>query len=235
MKNLLLSLLLMISNVAVAQKNPEVTRERTFIGTALYGFMNGGSDLFYEYGFDHLVAREVNYLGEEFVVESYHMKSHEDAFGIYSLHTFRCLRVDSLGSFDCQSQYQLQTAHGDQYISIVFQSGSDAARRAADELLNIYAPIEEVEKADVPQELTSFPKPYSGTIKMMRGPIAINNIYSDFLPWLEGLSGYSVWLAEREGSVLFVLKDGSDFGTFKSRVPASAILKEGENSILVKL
>jgi hypothetical protein len=235
MKNRLFCLLLMVSSVAAAQSNPEITRERTFVGTALYGFMNGGSDLFYEYGFDQLVAREVNYKGEEFIVENYRMKSTEDAFGIYSLHTFRCLRVDSLDRFECQSQYQLQAARGDQYISIVFQSGSDAARYAADELLNIYAPKQEDEKADILQELASFPKPYSGTVKMMRGPIAVNNIYSDFLPWLEGMSGYSVWLAEREGCALFVLKDASDFNTFKSRVSASSILKEGENSVLVKL
>ena len=235
MKNILLCLLLMISNVAVAQNSPEVTRERQFTGTALYGFMNGGSDLFYEYGFDQLIAREVNYMGEEFFVENYRMRSPEDAFGIYSLHTFRCLRVDSLGGFDCQSQYQLQAVRGDEYVSIVFQSGSDAARLAADNLLNVYAPAHRDEKGDIRQELSSLPKPYSGAIKLLKGPIGVNNVYSDFLPWLNGMSGYSVWLAEGEGCVLFVLKDEDDFDTFKSRVPALSIIKEGDNSVLVKL
>ena len=235
MKHALLCLLILICSTVAAQNDPEITRERTFAGTALFGFMNGGSDLFYEYGFEQLVAREVNYMGEEFIVESYKMKSPEDAFGIYSLHTFRCLRTDSLGSFDCQSQYQLQAVRGDEYISIVFQSGTDAAKESADKLMDIYAPSGESSIANTPQELSSLPKPYSGTLKLLKGPIAINNVYSDFLPWIDGMDNYSVWLAEMEGYVLFVLKDEADYNTFKGRVPASSIISAENNSVLLRL
>jgi len=235
MKNILFGLLLLLNGVAFAQDRPEMVREREFLGKALYGFMNGGSDLYYEYGFEKLVAREVNYMGEEFIIENYAMGSAEDAFGIYSLHTFRCQRTDSLGGFDCQSQYQTQVVAGNQYVSIVFQSGTDAARDAADKLLNIYAPNPEEGKIEIPQELAFLPKPYSNTVKLLRGPLAINNTYSDFLPWVDGMTGYSVWLAEMEGCALFVLKNEDDFNTVKNRVPASDIIKTGDNFILVAL
>ena len=235
MKNKLLGLLLLINGAAVGQSNPEVIRERVFPGKALYGFMNGGSDLYYEYGFEELVASEVNYMGEEFLVESYRMGSPEGALGIYSLQTFKCLRTDTLGRFDCLSQYQLQVVRGNQYVSIVFQSGSDVAREAADKLMNIYAPNAGDEEADIPQELAFLPKPYSNTVKLLKGPLAINNTYSDFLPWVKGMTGYSVWLAEWEGCVLFVLKDEEDFNTIKSRIPASSIIKTEGLSVLVRL
>ncbi|HNW48264.1 MAG TPA: hypothetical protein PKK88_00950, partial [Bacteroidales bacterium] len=44
-----------------ATSDIKITRERDFAGTALYGFMNGGSDLFLEYGFRDLKALEITY------------------------------------------------------------------------------------------------------------------------------------------------------------------------------
>src|SRR5215469_7216798 len=107
----------------------EIKNERTFAGSALYGFMNGGADLYYEYGFKELVSREIVFKGEEFTVDIYTMETPLDAFGIYSIHAYKCLRADSLGRFDCQSKYQLQAVDGNDYVSIVFQSGSNAARK----------------------------------------------------------------------------------------------------------
>lgn len=40
------------------------------------------------------------------------MPSPEDAFGIYSLHIFKCERTDVLGCIDCLSPYQLQAVVG---------------------------------------------------------------------------------------------------------------------------
>ena len=236
----MLCLLIMVGSVVFAQNSqtkPEIIKEQLYIGKALYGFMNGGSDLYYEYGFEQLTAQEINYMEEEFVVERYKMEDPTGALGIYSVHVFRCLRVDTLNDFNCQSQYQLQAVNGDEYISIVYQSGSEAGKQEADKLMNIYISTSEIstEKATIPQELSFLPKPYSGTLKLLKGPLAINNTYSDFLPWLDGLNGYSVWLAELEGVALFVLKDKADLNSFKKRVPDSSIFKEGDDWALIGL
>ena len=57
-------------------------------------------------------ARDVVYEGQEYTVEIYDMPTPEDAFGIYSLHVFRCQRADTLGCIDCLSPYQLQAVAG---------------------------------------------------------------------------------------------------------------------------
>jgi len=236
MRTILLCILLMVCYITVAQDKPEITKEQRYVGKALYGFMNGGSDLYYEYGFEQLTAQEMVYMGEEFSIERYKMVDPVGAFGIYSVHAFRCLRADTLDNFNCQSQYQLQAVDGDEYISIVFHSGSEKGKRAADELMHIFTSSKaSSEKIAIPQELSSMPKPYSEALKLLGGPLAINNIYSDFAPWVDGMEDYSIWLAEMEGYVLFVLKDVSDMNTFKSRIPASNIIKTDNNSVMVRL
>jgi hypothetical protein len=51
---LIISFLSFTSSFAIQQDSISVKRERFFNGAALYGFMNGGSDLFLEYGFNEL-------------------------------------------------------------------------------------------------------------------------------------------------------------------------------------
>ena len=96
-----LVLLTFIPVFLVAQE-VKVKREREFTGSGLYGFMNGGAEQFLEYGVSKLVARDVVYEGQEYTVEIYDMPTPEDAFGIYSLHVFRCQRADTLGCIDCR-------------------------------------------------------------------------------------------------------------------------------------
>ena len=93
--------LLMFIPAFLAAQEDEVKREREFTGSGLYGFMNGGAEQFLEYGVSKLVARDVVYEGQEYTVEIYDMPTPEDAFGIYSLHVFRCQRADTLGCIDC--------------------------------------------------------------------------------------------------------------------------------------
>ena len=88
-------LLLVSPSGLIAQDVPEIKNERVFKGKALYGFMNGGSDLFLEYGFEELYVSDVKFKGSEFAVEVYMMPSPEDAYGIYSQHTFKCDPADA--------------------------------------------------------------------------------------------------------------------------------------------
>ena len=135
-----LVLLTFIPVFLVAQE-VKVKREREFTGSGLYGFMNGGAEQFLEYGVSKLVARDVVYEGQEYTVEIYDMPTPEDAFGIYSLHVFRCQRADTLGCIDCLSPYQLQAVAGNKYVSVVFPSGSAAAKSKADAVIRYYLPI----------------------------------------------------------------------------------------------
>ena len=214
----------------------ELQRERTFTASGLYGYMNGGADLYLEYGVEKLTVREVAYNGEAYNVEIYEMPSPEDAFGIYSLHTFRCQRADTLGCINCLSLYQLQTATGNYYVSVVFPSGSQRAKEGADELLRKYVPMEEAEKPDFPA-LMEIDPPYSGNLKYMRGPISTSNVSYPFSKLVEDIPYSGIWFImekpSKEYRALICLPDNKEIDKIKERISPGQILQTGDGYLYI--
>ncbi|WP_293739225.1 DUF6599 family protein [uncultured Parabacteroides sp.] len=216
---------------------PEIKRERIFTGTGLYGFMNGGADQFLEYGVSKLTTRDIVYKGNEYTVDIYEMPTPEDAFGIYSLHVFKCSRADTLGCIDCLAPYQLQAVAGNKYISVVFPSGSAAAKSKVDELIRLYVPIEEKEPPRIPEAL-DLAFPYSGKLKLLRGPISVSGVSTSLANLLEGISYSGVWfIADKPVKgyrALIEVTDPKEIEILKKKVPAPDILKTGETYLFIK-
>lgn len=63
----------------------ESAQSRTFTETSLYGYINGGAELYLEYGFDTLLVTELVIEGSDIKAEVYRMKDPEAAFGIFSV------------------------------------------------------------------------------------------------------------------------------------------------------
>jgi hypothetical protein len=130
---------LIVSFTLSAQIGLKVIKEREFKGEALYGYMNGGSELFFEYGFESLISKEVIYNGEKYTVDIFDMDSPINAFGVYSVHIFKPKKVDylltNINGYDCLTTYQIQAAIKDLYISITFNSGETAAKGGEELLL----------------------------------------------------------------------------------------------------
>lgn len=219
----------------------EVKRERTFTGSGLYGYMNGGAEQFLEYGVSRLVTRDMVYKGEEFTIDVYDMPSAEEAFGIYSLHVFRCERTDTSGCLDCLSRYQWQAAVGNRYVSVVFPSGSAKARSVADELVRLYVPLEGQMQPRIPADLQA-DVPYSLRLKYLKGPISVSGISSCLAALLKEIPYEGVWfVSDRKGSEGYrawvELKASADKEVLKEllsteeRIDESGILGEGEKHL----
>ncbi|MEE4213509.1 MAG: DUF6599 family protein, partial [Bacteroidales bacterium] len=82
-----------ISHAAIAQvpegfpyiNNDRLTEgriksERTYTKESLFGYMNGGAELYLEYGFDRLVVSEIDIDGTEYKLEVYKMDDPEAAY-----------------------------------------------------------------------------------------------------------------------------------------------------------
>ena len=213
-----------------------VHRERSFTASGLYGFMNGGTDQFLEYDVRQLVVRDIAYKGEEYSVEIYEMPTPEDAFGIYSLHTFRCMRADTLGCIDCLSPYQLQAVSGNQYVSVVFPSGSQAAIDAADELLRQYAPMDGKENPAIPALLDMKP-PYSGKLKYLRGPLSVSTASFSFSQLVEDIPYKNIWFVSGTPSSDYralIYLENKDLEQLKAKVPAGNIIQAGDGFLYLK-
>ena len=238
MNKYLISIILSAFYVGFGFAQMEIKNERTFTGTALYGFMNGGADLFYEYGFKELISREITYKGEEFTVDIYTMDTPLNAFGIYSILVYKCIRTDSLGRFDCLTKYQLQAVDGNAYVSIVFQSGSIAARKAADELYRIFV-SDGKPNIRIPSQFMYLVNSYSGTLKYMRGKLGINNVEPELLELLEGIGNYEIWYAEnaetKDRLALFFLQESKECNLLQKKIPKENIIRRGEKFVMMKL
>ena len=226
----------------------KITRERDFTGTALYGFMNGGSDLFLEYGFRDLKALEIMYKGIPFTVEVYRMPSPEDAFGIYSQHTFKCIPADSRFYLDCTTVRQFQAAEGNLYISVVFDPASPMAKDFAYLIAKHYTTLYgSGGKPEIPDQIAGLMNPgdeKSLSLKYATGPISLSNINSSLMPLLEELKGYKAWIlkGKETGDIILIrFVSSEDFSAFSKGLTSSGedkpaeILSSGENAILLRM
>lgn len=97
---------------------------RTYTGTSLFGYINGGAELYLEYGFSGAWVNEIQFTGGNYTVEIYRMNGPEEAFGIFSISRFQCRSTPPVTLFACHTPYQLQLCSGPFYISIVNSTGN---------------------------------------------------------------------------------------------------------------
>ncbi|MFV0420071.1 MAG: DUF6599 family protein [Dysgonomonas sp.] len=226
--------LLLLLPIVVFAQDAEVKRERKFNASGLYGFMNGGTDQFLEYGVKELVVRDISYKSDDYTVEVYEMASPKDAYGIYSIHAFKCTRADTLNCIDCLSPYQLQAVSGNKYISVVFPSGSNVARKKADEVARMYVSM----KNDlVFPTILEMEIPVSGKLKFLRGPLSISTASLSLSNLVKGIDYTGIWFVgnrlTRSYQALIYLPDNSNIEKIAERLSSVDILDRGENYIYI--
>jgi hypothetical protein len=228
-----------LSMVNAFAQQAELKRERVFTGSGLYGFMNGGADQFLEYGVQKLTAREIIFEGEEYNIEVYEMPSPEDAFGIYSLHTFKCLRADTLGCIDCFSPYQLQAVLGNNYVSVVFPSGSDAAGANAGKVLRMYASMDDNSGIPAIPAVLKTGRPYSGRVKYLKGPLSVSTASSSLSRLIQDVAYTGIWFEQERRSknyrALICLANQEDMEKIKEKIPSSALLENAADYIYISV
>jgi len=97
---------------------------RSFNGTSLFGYIDGGAELYLEYGFEAVNVKDLEYKGTRYKVEIYRMRGPVEAFGIYSVSKYRCLDQPAFAEYSCQTKYQLQICKGTFYINVINNNGT---------------------------------------------------------------------------------------------------------------
>lgn len=102
-----------------------------FKGESLFGYIDGGADIYLEYGFSGLTVSQFEYMKGRYKVEIYKMNGPEEAFGIFSISRFHCRQRPAFSTYTCQNKYQLLICSGSYYISIINEAGSKADSAAS--------------------------------------------------------------------------------------------------------
>lgn len=172
----------------------QISRTEQYDHNSLWGYINGGADLYLEYGFKKVTAQEVLIDSFHFKVDISEMNSPEAAFGIYSVSHRKCPGTDSLAQFVCSSPHQLQCVSGKFYISIINDNGSaeeqNVSRFIAKKILS--------KSSQAKLELPSFCKkelfsPYLNKLKFINGRLGIENGVPDLADLFDEIKSYSFY------------------------------------------
>lgn len=190
---------------AQAQEVPELTEDhysaatsistRQFGYDGLWGYINGGADLYLEYGFEHVTAQEISINNSLYKADIYRMQSPEAAFGIFSVSRFRCRESGVLVSNDCSTPYQYIAASGNYYLSVANATGTVAEQKTGLEIAGIILNQIIPSELHVPDIFHSslFEESMAG-LKFVKGPLGLQNGFIRWDNMFSGLQTYEAWI-----------------------------------------
>jgi hypothetical protein len=180
---------------------------RIFTGSSLFGYIDGGAELYLEYGFDVASVTKIEYKGGEFKTEIFKMNGPEEAFGIFSVSKYRCLSMPPLSKFSCQTKYQLQICKGPFYINIINSTGTRSDSIVSLKIGKIIADKIMDQEVDLSSYL---PDTTIETIQtksfLARGRLGIVNGSPELEDFFMGTTGYTAVIAGEEGKKIISVK-----------------------------
>jgi hypothetical protein len=193
----------------------KVVRTNYYDGTSLWGLIDGGADIYLEYGFDKLLFQEIEIKGLKFRVEIYRMTDDKAAFGIYSVSRYKCSHRDTLTKFICITPFQVQAAIGKFYLSISNEKGDKETEGMTLNLFSKYSvKISENSRALPELFAKKSLEPYKDRLKFMKGRLGIQNGFPAWIEMFEPYSEYEIYLLPVESENGFaniaLIKFGSE-------------------------
>ncbi len=183
------------------------TREQTFNGESLWGYIDGGADLYLEYGFTSLLVQELDLNQIHFTINIYRMKDSASAFGIFSISRYKCSKVDSISEFSCISNFQFQVVKGKYYIQIINNKGNKAAKDESKKIASILLTKTTDKDIVIPGIFRNelFARE-SEQLKYINGILGLQNGYPDWIDRFSDTSGFSLYLLplEVDGKLLII-------------------------------
>jgi hypothetical protein len=149
-----------------------------FGGADLYGYIDGGAELFLEFGFDRLTLQKYRSGRNELAVEIYRMADPVAATGIYLMKCGKPTRDPSFAARHTINRHQLMFVRERYFVTVNNLSGADAP--GAD-LVTFGRAVASTLPADrVPVELSrlSAQGMVAGSERLVRGPFGLQSIYT---------------------------------------------------------
>lgn len=196
----------------------EITGTKYFDGNSLWGYINGGADIYLEYGFEKLLLQEIKWQGYHFKIEVYQMNDAEAAFGIYSISRRKCSFIDSSMLFSCYTNYQVQIAHEKLYISIINENGTVEAQTLGKELAKII--LKKTNENTFTPPLIFRDKIFSTTAQQLifiKGKLGIQNGFPQWYKYFEGVGNVSLYILPIETENEYVYTAQINFHSEKDK------------------
>jgi len=155
----------------------EVESQKTYFTENLYGYIDGGAELFLEFGFKELRVVHLTQGKEQLSVDMYRMTGVLPALGIYLAKCAPETPMAGVVPRNSGDRYQLALVRGSWFIFINNFDGNAAHLPLMRELANSLA-------RQIPDKLLAWPcsLPEQGLVKnsirLARGPVALQSVYT---------------------------------------------------------
>jgi hypothetical protein len=185
-----------------------VTRTGHYDGNALFGYMDGGAELYREYGFIDLTVQEMELGGQQFLLELFRMRDSLASFGIFSVFRGQCVPGDSITQYWCFSPGQVVCAEGRYFFRVQRLTGGPDGKSLAVLLgKKILSLLPDSSLMAVPWVTgKSSPRGWQRDAVVVCGPLGLQNGFPDWLDPLEGGEYRSItilpWIIEDKPATL---------------------------------
>jgi len=172
---------------------------RRFVGRDLYGHIDGGAELFHEFGFVDLLVSDYTRGDTALTVETYRMAAPEAALGIYLAKCGREKPRPGLAARHTANRWQVTALRGDVFLLVNNPAGDEAL--LPDMLALAAAALADVADAAPAPLLDALPAAgrAPGTARLLRGPIALAPLFTLGAGDVLGLAGEIYAVAARYG------------------------------------
>jgi len=178
---------------------------RIFNSAALFGYINGGAELYLEYGFSTVSVTEIEYMQGKYKTEIYKMTGSEEAFGIFSVSKYRCIDMPAVAEFTCRTKYQLQICKGPYYLSIINGTGSKSDSIASVTIGKLLTGKIRDEELDLAGYLPGIPgEVIKSECILAKGKLGIINGSPDHDDFFQGITGYTAVIVNGEKTIISV-------------------------------
>jgi Family of unknown function (DUF6599) len=151
---------------------------RIFKQADLYGYIDGGAELFFEFGFEQLTQQKYRAGGAEFTLDLYRMTDPVAATGVYLMRCGNETRSPAFAERHTVSMYQLMFQR-DRYYVVIGNSAASAQR--VPDLLRFGSFLSSrmpLGQRVVPLDLLPRRNQVGGSVRLIRGPYALQPIYT---------------------------------------------------------
>jgi hypothetical protein len=150
---------------------------RVFTKADLYGYIDGGAEVFLEFGFDQLTLQKYKNGPNTIAVEIYRMADPPASTGIYVMKCGKEARDPSFTARHTINRHQLMFVRNRYYVTINNLSGAEGMARA---LLEFGAAVAAALPADPPPFTLGLPAQgqVPGSLRLVRGPFSLQSIYT---------------------------------------------------------
>jgi hypothetical protein len=150
---------------------------RVFTKADLYGYIDGGAELFLEFGFDQLTLQKYRNGANEVAVEIYRMADPAAATGTYLMKCGRETRNPTFKARHTVNRHQLMFVRHRYYVTINNLSGAETVGPA---LLQLGSAVAGALPADRLPAIPALPSQgqVPGTLRLVRGPFSLQSLYT---------------------------------------------------------